>query len=104
MSVRPVILGTFLSLFVSVASGMAARTGNPEAVKRLLDRGAQINTRESWGNTTALMWAASEKHPQVVKLLIDRGADVRVRSKIVPAAKGRGDGSDLGFSPRDPEA
>src|SRR5207344_480315 len=69
---------------------LAARTGKPEAVKLLLDSGAKVDARESWGDTTALMWAVAEGNRDVVKLLIDRGANVNARSKFVPSATGRG--------------
>src|SRR5258708_32648224 len=69
---------------------MAARTGRVDAVKVLLDNGANVNAKETWGDTTALMWAVSQKYPPVVKLLIERGADVNARSKFVPSASGRG--------------
>jgi ankyrin repeat protein len=39
---------------------MAARSGKADAVNILLDRGAKVNAAESWGGTTALMWAVSE--------------------------------------------
>ena len=44
---------------------MASRTGKLDAVKVLLDHGAQVNAKETWGGTTALMWAVSERHPDV---------------------------------------
>jgi ankyrin repeat protein len=69
---------------------MASRTGKLDAVRVLLDRGAKVNTQETWGGTTALMWAVSEKHPQVAKLLVERGADANIRSYYVPSASGRG--------------
>jgi ankyrin repeat protein len=58
----------------------AARTGNVDAVRMLLDRGADVNATERYKGQTALMWAASERHTDVVKLLLERGADWRVRS------------------------
>ena len=58
----------------------AARAGNVDAVRLLLDRGADVNAREKYKGQTALMWAAAERHPAVVKLLLDRGADWKVRS------------------------
>ena len=33
-----------------------------DAIKVLLDSGAQVNAKETWGGTTALMWAVSERH------------------------------------------
>ena len=41
---------------------MAARTGNVEAMKVLLDRGADVNAKETLRGTTPLMWAADEGH------------------------------------------
>ena len=55
---------------------MAARTGNVATMKVLLDRGADVNAKETARGTTALMWAAAQKHPAAVQLLVDRGADV----------------------------
>jgi ankyrin repeat protein len=69
---------------------MAARAGKPDAVALLLDKGAQLDAKESWGETTALMWAVAEGNDAVIKLLIDRGANVNARSKFVPSATGRG--------------
>ena len=39
---------------------IAARTGNVEAMKVLLDRGADVNAKETLRGTTPLMWAADE--------------------------------------------
>src|SRR4029453_5032341 len=58
----------------------AARAGNAEVVRLLLERGAEVNAREKYKGQTALMWASAERHPAVVKLLLERGADWRVRS------------------------
>ena len=61
----------------------AARTGNVDAVRMLLDRGADVNARERYKGQTALMWAAAERHAAVVELLLERGADwkIRIRSR-----------------------
>jgi ankyrin repeat protein len=59
----------------------AARTGNIDAVRALLERGADVNARESSEDQTALMWAVSERHGTVARLLLERGADVRARSR-----------------------
>jgi uncharacterized protein len=58
----------------------AARSGNTEAVRILLDHDADVNAKENYRGQTALMWAAAERHPAVVKLLLERGADWKMRS------------------------
>ena len=40
-----------LTKYGDTALMMAARTGKPEAVKVLLDHGAQVNVKETWGGT-----------------------------------------------------
>jgi ankyrin repeat protein len=60
----------------------AARAGSVDAVKLLLDHGAEVNAKESWRGQTALMWATAENHPAVVQLLVDHGADVNIVSGV----------------------
>jgi ankyrin repeat protein len=55
---------------------LAARSGDVEAVKALLARGANLKSLERLGQT-ALMWAAAEGHTSVVRALIDAGADLK---------------------------
>jgi ankyrin repeat protein len=56
----------------------AAALGSPDAVRRLLDAGADVNAKSAAG-ATALMWAAAD--PAKVRLLVDRGADVKAVSE-----------------------
>jgi ankyrin repeat protein len=77
---------------------IAARTGNVEAIKTLLDNGADINAKDTQRGTTALMWAADEGHAAAVKLLIDRGADITAKSN--PAPRGRGPALGKANDPR----
>ena len=78
----------------------AVRTGVTAAVDLLLDRGAEIDTRDREFEQTALMLAVREAHPEVVALLLDRGADVDARTRVgptpkfVPPCKGTGCGSE----------
>lgn len=78
----------------------AARDGNNDAVKRVLDMGVEINQRTSRGKT-ALMLAASNGHTDTVKLLLDRGADLTVADDygttalIVSATSGKTDTTAL---------
>ncbi len=64
-----------------------ANTGTLEAVRALLDNGANVNAAESTQLQTALMWAAAERYPEVVALLIERGANVHAVSKLIPEAE-----------------
>jgi ankyrin repeat protein len=57
-----------------------ARTGNVDAAKLLLKRGATVDAREAWGQQSALMWASARRHPQMMELLISHGANVNARS------------------------
>src|SRR5262249_50211431 len=59
-----------------------ARSRNLEAAKRLLDAGADINAKETWGEQSALMWAAAQSQADMVKFLASRGADVNARGII----------------------
>jgi ankyrin repeat protein len=61
----------------------AARTGNPQAVKALIDHGADVNAHEGWFQQTALMWAAAQNHGDAARALIMAGADMNARA-IVP--------------------
>ena len=73
---------------------LASRTGNVEAMKALLDNGANPNAKETLRGTTPLMWAADEGHEAAIKLLVERGADVNAKSNPAP----RGGGPALGKS------
>src|SRR5579862_4013066 len=66
----------------------AADIGSVEAMRLLLDRGADVNIQNAFGST-ALMWSASD--PAKVHLLLDRGADVNAvarsgRTALIVAA------------------
>lgn len=53
----------------------AAKVGDPEQVKTLLDGGADVTATNNDG-TTALMAASGGDHVEVVQLLLDRNVDV----------------------------
>ena len=57
----------------------AAAIGSLEAVKLLVDAGADANAKNAF-DATALMWAAG--NIEKVRLLLSKGADVKARSKI----------------------
>ncbi len=54
----------------------AAKRGDLDAVRLLLEHGADPNAREPGDNTTPLHWAAAHGHVDVVRALLDAGADV----------------------------
>jgi ankyrin repeat protein len=58
-----------------------AKTGNVDAVKRLVEFGSAVNATEPAQNQTALMWAVAEKHPSVTQALLDLKADWKAQSK-----------------------
>ena len=53
----------------------AARNGHCHTVRLLLDRGADVNIADEYGET-ALHWAAIHGHLDIVKMLIEHGADI----------------------------
>ena len=64
----------------------AAGSGQIDAVKDLLDKGADVN---EWKYGTALSTAAYYGHAKVVKLLLERGANVNTMSNSGDSALGR---------------
>ena len=76
---------------------VAARRGDAAAVKTLLGKGVDVNTKFPYG-ATALWHAAHRGHVEVVKLLLEHGAGVNVKetyfggTPLSPAAA-RGDAS-----------
>ncbi len=51
----------------------ASRTGATRGVKALLEKGADVNARDSYHGQTALLWASAENHPEVVEAAGGRG-------------------------------
>jgi ankyrin repeat protein len=56
----------------------AAEIGSVDAMRMLIDRGADVNAQNAFGST-ALMWSVSE--PVKLRLLLDRGAEVNSVAK-----------------------
>ena len=57
----------------------AAKLGDADSMKALIDAGAKVNGRSPDGQT-ALMEAAKKGDPAVVRLLLQAGADARVKT------------------------
>jgi hypothetical protein len=60
---------------------IAARAGNPEAVKFLLSAGAPVNLQAEDRNTSALLDSVMGKFYDIMTDLIKAGADVNIQSK-----------------------
>ena len=60
----------------------AARTGSLDAVKLLVEVGADVNGTDAYQQQTALMWAAAEGHADVVKALLAAGADPNRKAHV----------------------
>jgi len=58
----------------------AAREGDSESAKALLDAGAQVNQQSEYG-WSPLLTAVNNRNYQLAKLLLDRGADVNLANK-----------------------
>src|SRR6185295_8977112 len=65
---------------------LAAASGNVDAVRMLLDHGADVNAKESVRNLTAAMFAAASDRAPVLELLAQRGADLKATSKVTDLA------------------
>lgn len=52
----------------------AADRGNVEIVRMLLEKGADVNAKDTFYGGTALTWAADKGHTDIVRLLLAKGA------------------------------
>ena len=59
----------------------AAKEGNLEKVRRLIQNGANVHERDSELQATPLHWASYNGHLDVAQFLIQNGADVKARKK-----------------------
>lgn len=67
-----------------------ARTGDPVAVRALVEHGADVSAAEPTQGQTALMWAAANRQAAAATVLIDAGADVEARTRVVRQLRGTG--------------
>ena len=76
------IVGLLFGISAAFAGPLhdAARAGDVDKAKQLLDQGAALAEPDQAGEP-ALLIAALNGHADVVALLLDRGADVNVRNK-----------------------
>ena len=62
---------------------LAAASGKPDAVKLLLDKGANVNAKEHGRNETALMFAAANGRADVIRLLMAKGGDAAATTRVI---------------------
>jgi ankyrin repeat protein len=65
---------------------LAARSGSVEAVRHLVEHGADLNATESAQGQTALMFAAAADRAEVVAYLVTKGADPTLATRIIDLA------------------
>ncbi|UCH21207.1 MAG: WG repeat-containing protein, partial [Deltaproteobacteria bacterium] len=65
-----------------LALGVAAGYGQMEAVKFLLEKGADLHATDKVG--TPLHWAAGRGQVEMVRFLLSRGADINAKNRSVP--------------------
>ena len=62
---------------------LAAQAGSADAVKALLDRGADVNARDATHGRTPLVFAVSQNRLDAMKVLIAKGADVQLATNVI---------------------
>lgn len=65
----------------------ASKRGHVQIVQKLLAKGANVNARDAWGQTS-LKWAATLGHADVVRALLTAGADPNIADQngVTPLA------------------
>jgi ankyrin repeat protein len=64
--------------FRSLALLWTARYGHEAVVKLLLEKGAELEAKDNYGQTP-LLWAAENGHEAVVKLLLEKNAELEAK-------------------------
>jgi ankyrin repeat protein len=59
---------------------IAARNGRTDAVRFLIERGADLNVRQVLFDNTALMFAVLGNYKDIVALLVNKGADLSIKN------------------------
>ena len=81
---------------------VAAASGEVEAVRVLLDHGADVNAKDGVRAQTPIMYAAASNRAEVIQLLASKGADLKVTNKVSDLANLSREGAGFGGNPQVP--
>ncbi|MEO6221974.1 MAG: ankyrin repeat domain-containing protein, partial [Vicinamibacterales bacterium] len=62
---------------------LAAQAGSADAIRVLIDRGADVNTRDNTHGRTPLVFAASQNRLEAMRMLIEKGANSRLETTVI---------------------
>ena len=75
------VIGALDARAISQTLGNLVRYGEMDGVRFLLDRGADVNTRDGAGRTPLMIAAQTDAYPvDIVRLLLEKGADKTIRA------------------------
>ena len=79
---------------------VAAASGELEAVKVLVDNGADVNGKDGVRLQTPLMYAAASNRAAAIEFLASRGADLKATSKVSDLSNLSREGAGFGGNPQ----
>ncbi len=59
----------------------AAKEGDLNKVRKLLDKGANVDTKDKYGHTPVIL-ASMKNYPEIVKVLLEAGVDINAKNKV----------------------
>src|SRR6187549_3661163 len=79
---------------------VAAASGEVDAVRLLVDNGADVNAKDGVREQTPLMYAAASNRAAVIELLASKGANLKATNKISDLANLSREGAGFGGNPQ----
>ena len=83
---------------------VAAASGEVDAVRALIEAGADVNAKDGVRAQTPLMYAAASNRAAVIELLASKGADLKATNKVSDLANLSREGAGFGGNPQVPAA
>lgn len=78
----------------------AAASGDVDAVRVLIENGADVNAKDGVRQQTPLMYAAASNRAAVITLLVSKGADVKATNKVSDLANLSRESAGFGGNPQ----